>query len=123
MPDFSLLFCLTHFTFINFSYDWTTNLFFSLKFFFHSDRHTRTKTNESLSSIDEGWTLHQPQIKSLSYSKTLFVMTNLHPLVRTMVFTPDFSLLFCLTHFTFVNFSQLFLYHWTTNLFSYLLLS
>ena len=26
--------------------------------------------------------------------------------VRTMVFTPDFSLLFCLTHFTFINFSH-----------------
>ena len=36
--------------------------------------------------------------------------------VRTMVFTPDFSLLFCLTHFTFVNFS----YPYDTNLFSYL---
>ena len=38
------------------------------------------------------------------------------PSVRTMVFTPDFSLLFCLTHFTFVNFS----YPYDTNLFSYL---
>ena len=36
--------------------------------------------------------------------------------VRTMVFTPDFSLLFGLTHFTFVNFS----YPYNTNLFSYL---
>ena len=36
--------------------------------------------------------------------------------VRTMVFTPDFSLLFCLTHFTFINFS----YPYDTNLFSYL---
>ena len=36
--------------------------------------------------------------------------------VRTMVFTPDFSLLFCLTHFTFVYFS----YPYDTNLFSYL---
>ena len=37
-------------------------------------------------------------------------------IVRTMVFTPDFSLLFCLTLFTFVNFS----YPYDTNLFSYL---
>ena len=36
--------------------------------------------------------------------------------VRTMIFTPNFSLLFCLTHFTFVNFS----YPYDTNLFSYL---
>ena len=42
--------------------------------------------------------------------------------VRTMVFTPNFSLLFCLTHFTFVNFSYVSC-HWTTNLFSYLPLS
>ena len=37
-------------------------------------------------------------------------------IVRTMVFLTDFSLLFCLTHFTFVNFS----YPYDTNLFFYL---
>ena len=42
LTDFSLLFCLTQFTFVNFSYPYDTNLFsylpFTLKLCFHSDR-------------------------------------------------------------------------------------
>ena len=99
-PDFSLLFCLTHFTFVNFSYPYDTNLFsylpFYLKLCFHSDRShheervkgddqiqkvvVQTKKTKLLSSNDEGRTLHRPRIKSSSHSKPLFFMTTLFPL-------------------------------------------
>ena len=98
-PDFSLLFCLTHFTFINFSYPYDTNLFsylhFILSYAFTLTDHTRRKSKvvdwiqqvvvhkeeqTLLSSNDEGWTLHQPRIKSSSHSKPLFFMTTLFPL-------------------------------------------
>ena len=70
-------------------------IFFLLKLSFHSNRShmkkekvsnwicwvvVQDKKKKLLSSIDEGWTLHWPWIKSLSHSKTLFVVTTLYPL-------------------------------------------
>ena len=47
MPDFSLLFCLTHFTFVNFYYPYDTNLFsylpFILSYTFTLTDHTMKK--------------------------------------------------------------------------------
>ena len=98
-PIFHFDFGLTHFTFVNFSYPYDTNLCsylsFILKLCFQSDRSHHEEgvrrrldsaggsTNEEdklLSSNDEGRTLHQPRIKSSSHSKPLFFVTTLFPL-------------------------------------------
>ena len=53
----------------------------------------------------------------LSHKKTSLQWdSSWESIVRTMISTPDFSLSFCPTHFTFINFS----YPYDTNLFSYL---
>ena len=73
---------------------------------------------------DENWDkVFRPATRAMRYSASLadllWVKINQERervSVRTMVFTPDFSLLFRLTPFTFVNFS----YPYDTNLFSYL---
>ena len=99
LTDFSLLFCQTHFTFVDFSYPYDTNLVsylpFILSYAFILTDHTRRRSKvvdwiqrvvvhkeeqTLLSSNDEGRTLHWPRIKSSSHSKPLFFLTTLFPL-------------------------------------------
>ena len=74
-----------------------------------------TSLMDELASLNERCDSSVVDVKMEDLDRRVVALVD-EGIVRTRVFTPDFSLLFCLTHFTFVNFSYLY----DTNLFSYL---